>query len=598
MNMFINKNRWIYVLLTGYLMLSLQACQSWNKWDDPSGNQVYPTLQKLVTYAFNNGIDSEFQLSAYEGGNLPKVATDNDLGSSVLQLDGGYAKINNPLNSVKVQNGVSFTFWMKQANPSGVEQDLSGALLSFQNETGSQKAFITANGWLSYQGDGTYEDNNPSAGATGIISTGEWHYIALKIRNNGYAIYVDGENKIDKTVTDFDFSKIVQFIATAPSLYIGYGSGTNTQEWMVDDLSIYRNQITDSQIAVPATNGSSGADYIVVGNEDFSSGWWTSFSDFIPMTGNQTTHYGFYNYSSGNANWNNWVLAVTNGKNRNETGYAEYFVLRADAFGWGDGNYNGANITSNYNWDTFSSDMNGAYVDLTIKRNGTRIDVTAVVTAKSGTVYNYSFFYEGVSTTDIGSFLTVEGAYLNIDPETVYVGQSYAANASRVGPADLSAGWWSYFSDFTKISGSSPSPFIYTFYNYTNGSNNWNNWLLALTNGKNRSETGYAEYFILRADAFGWGDSNYAGGNISASYDWDNFKSQMNGALVKIILTRSGTRVDVTAKVTTAAGEQLEDYTFYYDGISTTDIGTFLTVEGASLDLRTAAYYPFLNTTE
>lgn len=599
MSTFINNYRWIYFLLTGYFMISLHSCQSWNQWDDPSGNQVYPTLQKLVTYSFSENIESVFQLAAYDGGSVPTVITDSDLGSNVLHLNGGYAWGSNVLNSVKVQNGVSLTFWMKQLVQPGGEQDLRGALFSFQNEAGTQQVFFTANGWLSYEAaEGKYEDNNPAGNVTGIIGTGEWHYVAIKVRNDGYAVYVDGENKIDKTVTDFDFSEIVQFMASAPYLYIGYGSGTDTKEWMIDDLTIYRNQITANQIAVPNTSGSSGEDYIIVGNEDFSSGWWTAFSDLVPMSGNQTMHFGFYNYTNGEANWNNWDLVVTNGKNRDESGYAEYFVLRADAYGWGDVNYNGSNISSDYNWDTFTSDMNGAYVDLTIKRNGTRIDVAALVTTSSGTVYNCTFFYEGVSTTDIGAFLTCEGAYLAIDPETVYVGQSYAANQYRVGPEDLSAGWWSYFSDFTKISGNTSSPFVYTFYNYTNGTNNWNNWLLAVTNGKNRDESGYAEYFILRADAYGWGDANYVGNNISASYDWDSFTTQMNGAYVKVILTRSGTRVDVTIKVTTADGEQLGGYTFYYDGVSTTDIGTFLTVERASLDIRTVGYYPFLDVTK
>ena len=72
----------------------------------------------------------------------------------------------------------------------------------------------------------------------------------------------------------------------------------------------------------------------------------------------------------------------------------------------------------------------------------------------------------------------------------------------------------------------------------------------------------------------------------------------MKGAYCMLIITRSSNRIDVIAKVTTAAGVQLPDYTFYYEGVSTTDIGTFLTVEAASLDVRTVAYYPFLNTEE
>ena len=334
--------------------------------------------------------------------------------------------------------------------------------------------------------------------------------------------------------------------------------------------------------------------YIIVGNEDCSTAWWSAFSDLVTMTGNQTIHFGFYNNTNGVQNWNNWVIVVTNGKNRGETGYAEYFVLRADAFGWGDANYSGANMSSNYNWDTFKSDMNGAYVDLTVTRANNRIDVTAVTTTLGGATYKMTFFYEGSPTDNIGAFLTCEGAYLAIDPETVYAGQSYTAGSYLVGPADLSAGWWSYFSEYTKITGDTPYPFAYSFINSTDGVQNWNNWLLVVANGKEREETGYAEYFVLRADAFGWGDANYSGANMSHSYDWNNYKNQMKGAKCMVMLMRAGNRIDMTAKVTTAAGEKLGDYTFFYEGVSTDDIILFLLVEKASLDMRTVGYYPFL----
>lgn len=607
----------LLVLLSAVFCFS--SCADWGEWDDPAGNQVYPTLEKLVSYTFepeNEGeeievdLSSIFRLFAYPEGNIPTLDENGGRTGNVVHFDGGYARIDNPVSKVKVQNGVSLTFWMKQIIRTDAEtgkelaQDLEGAIFSFQSEDGSEKMFFTANGWLSYDGpERDYEDNNPAGYNTGLMSAGEWHYVAMTVRDDGYAVYVDGLKKIDKQVPDYDFSQIVQFMASAPYLYIGYGSGTETGEWMIDDLTLYRNRITDSQIKVPG-GGSEEVDdkkYIVVGNEDYSTGWWTAFSDLVTATGDQTIHFGFYNFTNGNANWNNWLLVLTNGKDRNEPGYAEHFVLRADAFGWGDANYSGDNFSHNFNFDdgSFTNDMKGAYVDLSIKRTGNRIDVTAVVTATGGTTYRYTFFYEGEPGSSIGAFLTCEGAYLKIDPEAVLVGDSYPSGSYRVGPADCSAGWWSHFSGLSKISGSYTTyPFVYTFYNYTNGSANWNNWLLVATNGKDRGEDGYAEYFVLRADAFGWGDAGYAAENISASYNWDSFSTQMNGAYCMIILNRSGNRLEMTAKVTTADGVKLDDYTFFHEGITSNDVGVFLTVEGASLDMLTAGYYPFLNTVE
>lgn len=593
--------KWSFLIMAIFTVLLLQSCQDWGETDSPAGNQIYPKLEKLTTYTFEEEIDpTSIQLFAYKGGNIPAIANDQERKSKVLHMNGGYARIANPITNVKVQNGVSLTFWMKQTVQSDdkSKQDLEGALFSFQNENGTQKLFFTANGWFSYDAiDGTYEENNPSENKTGLMSVGEWHYVAMTIRNDGYVVYVDGEKKIETEVNEFDFSKIVQFMASVPYLYLGYGSGSETKEWMVDDLTIYRNQITASQIKVPETGGEEESNYIIVGNQDFSTGWWSAFSDLVTMQGNQTMHFGFYNHNNGKDNWNNWLVVLTNGKNRDEAGYAEYFVLRADAYGWGDSNYVGGNISNNFNFDngSFVSDMNGAYVDLTIKRTDGRIDVAAIITAKEGTVYNYKFFYEGEISNTIGAFLTVDGSYVEINPETVYVGQSYSADSYLVGPADLTAGWWSYFSNFTKITGNTASPFAYTFYNNTVGVNKWNNWVLVVTNGKDRGEAGYAEYFVLRADAYGWGDGNYAGTNIVSTYDFDSFAEQMKGAYCMIILTRSGNRIDMTAKVTTATGVKLGDYTFFYEGASTADIGTFLTVEAASLDMRTVGYYPYLS---
>jgi len=581
----LQRNRLLFIMAAVTTLL-FGSCSDWGKMDPPAGNQIYPNLEKVGSYTFDDGIDPAFQLTAYPGGNLPALESDEEHGG-VLHLNGGYAQLGNPLNKVKVQAGVSLTFWFKQPAPEeGATQDLKGAIFSFENEDGSQRMFFTANGWLSYTGaDGTYESNNPSTAQTGIMTPGEWHYVAMAVTNTGYFIAIDGTKVIDQTVTDFDCSKIVQFMASAPLLYIGYGSGTQSGEMWIDDFTVYRNIITDTQIQVPTAGGGETNSYIIVGEEDLSTPWWTAFSDLITMTGNQSMHYGFYNYSSEAANWDNWVLVVTNGKKYGDAGYAEYFVLRSDAYGWGDGNYDATNITSNYNWDTFTSDMNGAYVDLTITRTDNHIDVTAVTTTKGGLTYKMTFSYDGTLVGTIGSFLTCEKSYLEIDPQTVFVGQSYAPGSYLVGPADLSAPWWAYFSDYTTITGNTSYPFVYTFINNTSGLDNWDNWVMAVTNNKNRGDDGYAEYFVVRADAYGWGDTNYNAANISASYDWGTFKQQMNGAACMIILTRNGNRIDMTAKVTTANGEKLGDYTFFYEGVTTPDVGLFLLVEKASLDM-------------
>ena len=578
--------KWRAFIMAAFTVFLFGGCSDWGQMDPPAGNQVFPKLQKMATFNFNDEIDEAFQLLAYTGGNLPALKSDEELGS-VIHLNGGYLKISNPLNDVKVQNGVSLTFWVKQA-----AQDLKGAIFSFEN--GNHRMFFTANGWLSYNGpDGSYDYNNPASVTTGIMTAGEWHYVAMSVTNTGYFVYVDGEQMINHSETGFDCSKIVQFMASAPLFNIGYGSTAEPAEMWIDDVSIFRNQIAEAQIKVPEVTGSGPVkEYIIVGNEDRSTPWWSAFSDLVTMQGDQTMKIGFYNHTNGANNWNNYAIVLTNGRKFGDAGYAEYFVLRADAYGWGSGHV-GGNITHNYNWSTFKSDMDGAWVEITIKRTDNRIDLTAVTTTKDNIVYTMNYFYTGDLAATIGAFLTCEGSYLEIDPETVFVGQTYTPGSYLVGPADLSAGWWRFFSDLTVITGNTPSPLVYSFINRTNGAANWNNWLIVCTNGKNRGEDGYAENFVLRADAYGWG-SSYVGANISHSYNWPTYPQQMNGADCKVSVSRIGDRIEMVAKVTTASGEQLGDYTFFCTGISTPEIGFFLTVEGASLNINSVGYYPLL----
>ena len=68
-------------------------------------------------------------------------------------------------------------------------------------------------------------------------------------------MYVDGLKKIERTITNFDCSKIVQFMASVSYLYIGYGSDSHTQNLWLDDLTIYRNTITSKEWSMKSSGG-------------------------------------------------------------------------------------------------------------------------------------------------------------------------------------------------------------------------------------------------------------------------------------------------------------------------------------------------------
>lgn len=265
--------KWPSLIVAAFTVLSFGACTDWGQMDPPAGADVYPKLEQVAGFNFDEELSPEsIQLFAYPEGDIPEVFDDPSF-KKVLHLNKGYARVFNPLASRKVQDGVSLTFWVKQVCPvstvegeNGTEevkekQDLTGALIAFENANSTQRMFITANGWLKFEAvNGEYEHNNPETVQTGMLTADEWHYVAIAVTNKGYSIYVDGQNKIEHTENNFDCSKIVQFMAQAPYLYIGYGADDPTGEMYIDDLNIYRNTLTSKEISTPKKGSTGGGD--------------------------------------------------------------------------------------------------------------------------------------------------------------------------------------------------------------------------------------------------------------------------------------------------------------------------------------------------
>ena len=169
-----------------------------------------------------------------------------------------------------------------------------------------------------------------------------------------------------------------------------------------------------------------------VGLEDNSTPWWTAFSDYYDVPAGATLHLEFTNYSSKQQNWHTWLALAANAE-RGAEGYYEYFALRADNWAWGDGkdtdangtNYWGADavtLTSNYNWDTFKEDMDGAKVVMEVTNDATANKITLVATATTtgGAVFTETFTknqanFATAVADPIKFFLTVEGGHLVID---------------------------------------------------------------------------------------------------------------------------------------------------------------------------------------
>ena len=187
---------------------------------------------------------------------------------------------------------------------------------------------------------------------------------------------------------------------------------------LADKIAAYKAE-KEAQNVVPDDAVPIEISPAVVGQEDNNSGWWADFSQYFTIPVAKKLVLKFKNYSLGEANYQNWVLAVTNAKERGGDGYSEYFVLRSDMWKWGSGD-NGSNTgvsldmdgvapDSDAWWENFRAKMNGADVEMTVDHasEGTAY-VTAVATATDGTVITETYSQAVSFVDDINAFLVAD----------------------------------------------------------------------------------------------------------------------------------------------------------------------------------------------
>ncbi|VBB47467.1 Putative bacterial Ig-like domain protein (fragment) [uncultured Paludibacter sp.] len=198
----------------------------------------------------------------------------------------------------------------------------------------------------------------------------------------------------------------------------------NLDIYSIDAPSDLQNKIDSIEAAKPNAGDTTYVTITtaIVGNEDNSSGWWAAFSDYFTIPTNKLLHLEFINHSSGVNNWNNWNLAVANAE-RDASGYAEYFVLRSDAYGWGNSDYDGNMISQNYPdtdgdgdiWNDFRATMQGARVSLDIDHSATgNVFVTATAVGTNGTTLTETYQQPVSATADIVAFLVCDGSYFEM----------------------------------------------------------------------------------------------------------------------------------------------------------------------------------------
>jgi len=218
--------------------------------------------------------------------------------------------------------------------------------------------------------------------------------------------------------------------------------------YSIDAPSDLQSRI-DSIAAAKASMDTGDTTYLniataIVGAEDNSAAWWTAFSDYFTIPANKLLHMEFINHSSGANNWNNWNLAVTNVADRDADNYSEYFVLRSDAYGWGNGDYDAGLISQNYPdndgdgdiWNDFRATMQGASVSIDVDHSVTgNVYVTATAVGTNGTELVETYQQPVSATDDIVVFLVCDGSHFEM--KTAYLIPSKVTVVEDVNPVSI-----------------------------------------------------------------------------------------------------------------------------------------------------------------
>lgn len=587
------------------LTFGLTSCTDWDQQDPEAGNQTYPDREVVATYDFEYSDKKPEFSDLGERYDLCEVVKDDSLGSNVLHLSGaGAARVVNPFKDKKLQDGAAISFYVKTDSA-----DLARPLFAFTGETSDSTFYFTPNGQLKYTVAGqlqslNLDDNDPADNKTGILSPGKWHFVALQVSNTGYQLYIDGNKSLSgaaasKSSTSFSYKTLVNFINHAPYLYIGTDTiGARHNDVAFDDITLYRNHMVEKDWNKKAGAVSwSWKETESIGLDDLSSPFFGPKTPNMEMTGDGTVHYQFTCKTQALNNYETWVLAITNGIANGENGYTEYEICRGDAWCWGSLlNKDGEGVTNSYNWDTWKQDMNGATVDLYITRNDGIFTVNQYVKTAGGTDLGVCTWKTSkpCPTEKWGTFLTLEKAQLTFTKAEVYTATDYSEGAYEIGSEDNSSAFFDKKSEMYDFTADRKRMTI-KFVNTTNGANNWENYVVAFASTPFGAD-GYSEYAVCRADAWSWGKSlSKDGANVTASYNWDTWKQDINGATVTLDFKRVGARVDMTADVVTAKGEKLPQMKFFVDGLEGKPLYIFITNEKSCQKILQVRDYPWFN---
>lgn len=288
-----------------------------------------------------------------------------------------------------------------------------------------------------------------------------WHYYTMTMTTTSAKVYIDGVIFNEWNIAGTDGHYVEGFFTYGGNYNHICLGGNQAWNWgdpdpayAFDDFVVYNKALTKAQIdQIRANKLDRTVTGIAIGAVDNSTDYLKASLTPVTLKPGESYHFSFINYNTGYTNWNNWILPVYDATD------TRVITVRAD--NWEDLHHVGetwgsnAGCTSDFNWDAFPGELNGATVDMTVTFTADKVfQMTSTITTVSGLTWNYSYTNDytdspiSLTASDyIKVGLSVSRSWLDL------LSDGYAAMAATVGTTGWATFSSDYALDFSAVSG-------------------------------------------------------------------------------------------------------------------------------------------------
>lgn len=288
-----------------------------------------------------------------------------------------------------------------------------------------------------------------------IVSDGSRYVADDGMERVGTKFYLNGELKWEANAENMYYQGLSPEIFKGEGLegHIGINYWDTVFKGFIDELYVFDDVLTDGQVKglfemgnppekpeAPEYDGGAAEEEAaepeplpaapvdaaaidVLGTPERVLGFWSDTTDGFELKDGTTMTITLNNYSDGVNNWDNFVTAFTNtavttdkvASADNYEGYAEYGVLRADAYGWG---YPDGAATFGCSWGDdwagWLKLMTNANVVMNIMRDGADAYIDYTFKGADGTEMTETAILKGAWAAE-------DAVYVHITGEAAYI---------------------------------------------------------------------------------------------------------------------------------------------------------------------------------